>query len=118
MIAERSNHRLWFRARPLTYGRPGAAFNTAGRITKITSQMGTEERQYGKLGETVYEKKTVNTFTDRVKAGQRVGKILQQPTSRQVLSKRPDGSEERRTKALVILICTRSLCGGNVLRRY
>ncbi len=47
-----------------TYGLPGAAFNTAGRITKITSQMGTEERQYGKLGETVYEKKTVNTFTD------------------------------------------------------
>jgi RHS repeat-associated protein len=26
--------------------------------------MGIEERQYGKLGETVYEKKTVNTFTD------------------------------------------------------
>ena len=47
-----------------TYGAPGAAFNTAGRITKITSQMGTEERQYGKLGETVYEKKTVTTFTD------------------------------------------------------
>src|SRR6266702_3712256 len=46
------------------YGAPGAAFNTAGRITKITSQMGTEERQYGKLGETVYEKKTVTTFTD------------------------------------------------------
>src|SRR5712664_3962641 len=45
-------------------GASGAAFNTAGRITKITSQMGTEERQYGKLGETVYEKKTVNTFTD------------------------------------------------------
>ena len=43
---------------------PGAAFNTAGRITKITSQMGTEERQYGKLGETVYEKKTVTTFTN------------------------------------------------------
>jgi len=47
-----------------TYGGPGAAFNTAGRITKITSQMGVEERQYGKLGEMVYEKKTVNTFTD------------------------------------------------------
>src|SRR2546429_8478556 len=26
--------------------------------------MGTEERQYGKLGETVYEKKTVTTFTN------------------------------------------------------
>ncbi len=47
-----------------TYGPPGALFNTAGRITKITSQMGTEERQYGKLGETVDEKKTVTTFTD------------------------------------------------------
>jgi RHS repeat-associated protein len=46
------------------YGAPGAGFNTAGRITRITSQMGTEERQYGKLGETVYEKKTVTTFTD------------------------------------------------------
>jgi len=40
----------------------GAAFNTAGRITKMTSQMGTE-RQYGKLGETVYEKKTVSPET-------------------------------------------------------
>src|SRR5712692_3652161 len=34
------------------------------RLTAITSQMGTEERQYGKLGETVYEKKTVTTFTN------------------------------------------------------
>ncbi len=64
MIAERPNCRLRLRARSLTYGLPGAAFNTAGRITKITSQMGTEERQYGKLGETVYEKKTVTTFTN------------------------------------------------------
>jgi RHS repeat-associated protein len=47
-----------------TYGASGAAFNTAGRITKITSQMGVEERQYGRLGETVYEKKTVTTFTN------------------------------------------------------
>src|SRR6266702_6873534 len=46
------------------YGAPGALGNTAGRITRITSQMGVEERQYGKLGETVYEKKTVTTFTD------------------------------------------------------
>jgi len=38
--------------------------NTAGRITRITSQIGTEERRYGKLGETVYEKKTVTTFTN------------------------------------------------------
>src|SRR5581483_2361892 len=47
-----------------TYGAPGAAGNAAGRISRIASQMGIEERQYGKLGETVYEKKTVNTFTD------------------------------------------------------
>ncbi|MGH9893505.1 MAG: SpvB/TcaC N-terminal domain-containing protein, partial [bacterium] len=47
-----------------TYGAPGAAGNVAGRITRITSQMGVEERLYGKLGETVYEKKTVSTFTD------------------------------------------------------
>jgi len=46
------------------YGAPGAPANTAGRLTRITSQMGVEERQYGKLGETVYEKKTVTTFTD------------------------------------------------------
>jgi hypothetical protein len=37
--------------------------NAAGRITRITSQAGVEERKYGRLGETVYEKKTVNTFT-------------------------------------------------------
>jgi RHS repeat-associated protein len=47
-----------------TYGAPGAGFNSAGRITRVTSQMGVEERQYGKLGETVYEKKTVNTITN------------------------------------------------------
>jgi hypothetical protein len=41
-----------------------STWSTAGRITKITSQMGTEERQYGKLGEVVYEKKTVTTFTN------------------------------------------------------
>jgi RHS repeat-associated protein len=46
------------------YGTPGALFNGAGRITRVTSQMGVEERQYGKLGEMVYEKKTINTFTD------------------------------------------------------
>jgi len=50
------------------YGTPlmagDAQGNRAGRISKITSQMGVEERQYGKLGETVYEKKTVTTFTD------------------------------------------------------
>jgi RHS repeat-associated protein len=47
-----------------TYGAPGAPHNTAGRLIKTTSQMGSEERQYGKLGETVYEKKTVVTFTN------------------------------------------------------
>jgi RHS repeat-associated protein len=50
-----------------TYGTAAAAGdangNVAGRITRITSQMGTEERKYGRLGETVYEKKTVATFT-------------------------------------------------------
>jgi hypothetical protein len=50
------------------YGAPTLAGdangNRAGRITRITSQMGVEERQYGKLGETVFEKKTVTTFTD------------------------------------------------------
>jgi RHS repeat-associated protein len=46
------------------YGLPGAPNNTAGRITRITSQMGVEERQYGRLGETIFEKKTVTTFTD------------------------------------------------------
>jgi RHS repeat-associated protein len=46
-----------------TYGAPGSPGNAAGRLTRITSQMGTEERAYGKLGEVVYEKKTVVTFT-------------------------------------------------------
>src|SRR5713226_8902086 len=56
-----------------TYGAPGAPNNTAGRLTKVVSHttvnsagtlQDSEERQYGKLGETVYEKKTVVTFTD------------------------------------------------------
>src|SRR5713226_8073626 len=56
-----------------TYGAPGAPNNTAGRLTKIVSHttvnsagtlQDSEERQYGKLGEVVYEKKTVVTFTD------------------------------------------------------
>jgi len=34
---------------PTPTGAPGALNNTAGRITRITSQMGVEERQYGKL---------------------------------------------------------------------
>ncbi|MFL6653730.1 MAG: toxin TcdB middle/N-terminal domain-containing protein, partial [Sulfurifustis sp.] len=56
-----------------TYGAPGSPNNTAGRITKVVSHTTStsqgnlqdlEERQYGKLGEVVYEKKTVVTFTD------------------------------------------------------
>jgi RHS repeat-associated protein len=49
------------------YGAPSAAGdkngNRAGLITTITSQMGTEERFYGPLGEITKEVKTVNTFT-------------------------------------------------------
>jgi RHS repeat-associated protein len=60
-----------------TYGEPTLAGdangNRAGRITKVIShttttsqgdQQDTEERHYGRLGEVVYEKKTVVTFTD------------------------------------------------------
>jgi len=56
-----------------TYGAPGAANNTAGRITRVVSHttatsqgnlQDSEERQYGKLGEVTYEKKTVVTFSD------------------------------------------------------
>jgi RHS repeat-associated protein len=50
-----------------TYGGPGAAGdangNRAGRISRITSQMGQEERFYGRQGEITKEVKTVNTFT-------------------------------------------------------
>ncbi|MDH4276000.1 MAG: RHS repeat protein, partial [Gammaproteobacteria bacterium] len=38
-----------------TYGAPGAAFNRAGRIVTVTHQAGSEERFYGKLGETIKE---------------------------------------------------------------
>src|SRR5438445_461392 len=38
--------------------------------------MGTEERQYGKLGETVYEKKTVTTFTNATHTSDRGGNCL------------------------------------------
>jgi YD repeat-containing protein len=48
-----------------TYGAPGAAGDTngnrAGRVTRITSQMGQEERFYGRLGEVVKEVKTIVT---------------------------------------------------------
>src|SRR4029077_5134921 len=50
-----------------TYGAPAAAGNAngnrAGRVTRITSQMGAAERFYGPLGEIVKEVKTINTFT-------------------------------------------------------
>lgn len=56
-----------------TYGAVGAPNNTAGRITKVVSKTTTnsngqtfqdsEERQYGKLGEVVFEKKTIVTAT-------------------------------------------------------
>jgi len=44
-----------------TYGGPGVAFNRAGRIRKVTSEAGDEERFYGKLGETVKTIKTVDS---------------------------------------------------------
>jgi RHS repeat-associated protein len=48
-----------------TYGAPGAAGDTngnrAGRITRVTSQMGQEERFYGRLGEVVKEVKSIVT---------------------------------------------------------
>lgn len=57
-----------------TYGAPGAPNNAAGRITKVVPKTTTnangqtfqdsEERHYGKLGEVIYEKKTVVTFTN------------------------------------------------------
>ena len=48
------------------YGAMGAAYNRAGRITKITDESGVEERQYGKLGETLREEKTVEAHTPAV----------------------------------------------------
>ena len=49
------------------YGAPSSAGdangNRAGRITTVASQMGTEERFYGRLGEVTKEVKTVVTFT-------------------------------------------------------
>src|SRR3990170_1773861 len=46
-----------------TYGAPGAANNTAGRITKVTSQGGTEERTYGPLGELAKQTWTIASAT-------------------------------------------------------
>jgi RHS repeat-associated protein len=46
-----------------TYGAPGASDNQAGRITHVVDQAGTEDRYYGKLGETTKEVRTVVGFT-------------------------------------------------------
>ena len=55
-----------------SYGAPGAPNNTAGRLTQVVSHTtattqgnleDSQERQYGKLGEVVYEKQTVVTYT-------------------------------------------------------
>jgi len=74
-----------------TYGAPGASFNTAGRITKITSQMGVEERQYGKLGETVYEKKTLTTFTNATQPSVYETRFLFETFGRLLRITYPDG---------------------------
>ncbi|HEY0167755.1 MAG TPA: SpvB/TcaC N-terminal domain-containing protein [Jatrophihabitans sp.] len=41
------------------YGASGASDNRAGRITRVTDQAGSEDRFYGKLGETTKEVRTV-----------------------------------------------------------
>ena len=46
-----------------SYGAPGASDNRAGRITHVTDQAGSEDRYYGKLGETTKEVRTVVGFT-------------------------------------------------------
>jgi RHS repeat-associated protein len=45
------------------YGAPGASDNRAGRITHVTDQAGSEDRFYGKLGETTKDVRTVVGFT-------------------------------------------------------
>ena len=45
------------------YGAMGAAYNRAGRITRVTDESGVEERFYGKLGETTREVKSVEAKT-------------------------------------------------------
>jgi RHS repeat-associated protein len=46
-----------------TYGAAGASDNQAGRITHVIDQAGSEDRYYGKLGETTKEIRTVVGFT-------------------------------------------------------
>jgi len=45
------------------YGAPGAPYNQAGRIAKITDAAGTKEMRYGELGETVWDQKTIASHT-------------------------------------------------------
>src|SRR6266702_4769141 len=70
---------------------PGGGVQHPGRITKITSQMGIEERQYGKLGETVYEKKTVTTFTDALHPSVFETRFFFEPFGRLLRLTYPDG---------------------------
>ncbi|GAA3535331.1 hypothetical protein GCM10022419_013630 [Nonomuraea rosea] len=42
-----------------TYGAPGAAYNAAGRVTKVEDAGGVTTRQYGPLGEVVSETRTL-----------------------------------------------------------
>jgi hypothetical protein len=46
-----------------TYGQPGAAENAAGRITRVASQAGIEERGYGPLGELTRQTWTIASDT-------------------------------------------------------
>lgn len=48
-----------------TYGAPGASDNRAGRITHVVDQAGSEDRYYGKLGETTKEVRTVVGYTGK-----------------------------------------------------
>jgi len=45
------------------YGAPGAPYNQAGRMVKVTDAAGSEEMRYGKLGETVWDQKTIASHT-------------------------------------------------------
>src|SRR5437879_11197796 len=53
--------------------------------------MGTEERQYGKLGETVYEKKTVTTFTNAPHPSVYETRFFFEPFGRLLKITYPDG---------------------------
>jgi RHS repeat-associated protein len=46
-----------------TYGAPGAKGNRAGRITRVDSPAGAEERWYGPLGELIQQTRTVASAT-------------------------------------------------------